>query len=121
MYAVSEIKEFKIPDEGLNCSVKGLFYYRISTIEQGDQVSPKCYLAESKSDDSLFIEFSDEIGETVISDDETFGIMVGGKFAYFSLSGIVDGIVKSKNGILTFTRVDSLKLEKDGESQKFSF
>ena len=121
MYTVSEIKDLEIPDKGLNCLVKGFFYYRISSTEQGDQISPICYLAESESVDSLFIELSKEIGETVISDDETFGMMVGGEFAYFGLSGIVDGIIKSQNGVLTFTRVESLKLEKDGESQKFYF
>ena len=117
-FTISEIEHKEIPSEGMSCSVKGKFYYRIS--ETNVDGSARCYLSESDNSE-LKLVISDQICEQVIDDDETFGMMVGGEYAYFGLHAEVGGLVKrSANGIV-LEQVSVMILSKDGEYQEFSF
>jgi hypothetical protein len=117
---IAEITCLELPIDGMNCSVKGRFYYRIS--ENGrNRDFFNCYLAESDNKDSPKIFLSDGIGDAVIDADETFGMMVGGEFAYYGVDAEIDGLVKCIPEGMAFEMVKSIRLEKDGESQEFNF
>lgn len=121
MYKVSEVESLDIPVAGLSVSLKGKFYYRIA--ENGKEKSDfvNCYIADSSDSDSPRLYLSNGVGEAVIDEDEIFGMMVGGEYAYFGLDAEITGLVKKTIEGLICESVKLLKLEKDGESQEFSF
>lgn len=120
MEKIAEIKKIKLPIKGRLCSVIGKFYYRISDSENTRNYS-RCYLADSDDSDSIRIFLSDDIGEAVIDADETFGMMVGGEFAYYGLEAVLEGTLISSPQGLIFEKVLGLKLQKGGETQEFVF
>jgi hypothetical protein len=119
MKKVSEIINMEIPVNGKKCCVKGKFYYRLSRVDDRNFVN--CYLAESNDDNSPKIFLSDDIGEAVIDADETFGMMVGGEFAYYGIEAEVDGLLKIIAEGAAFENVMNMKLRKDNEFQDFKF
>lgn len=120
MKKVFEIICMELPIDGMSCRVKGKFYYRISKSDASRDFA-NCYLAESDDINSPKVLLSDGIGEAVIDEDETFGIMVGGEFAYFGIEAEVEGLIKETPEGPIFEIVKSMKLNKDGESQEFKF
>jgi len=120
MQKISEFLNEEFSSAGASCSVFGRFYYRISEGEISNGTS-NCYLAESDEEGSPKLFFLNDVGESVIDNDETFGMMVGGEFAYFGIYAEVTGLIKRSPDALTFEVVDELKLEKDGDIQVFKF
>lgn len=119
MYTVSQVSEIVIPEGGLRCTVRGLFFYRIAHLDT-ESTTPPCYIADS-SDSGPIIGLPQAIGETVIDDDETFGMLVGGEFAYFGVNAHLSGLVVSQgSGVKEFAEVNNLILEMDGRSQEFA-
>jgi hypothetical protein len=121
MYKVSELQNIELPDEGIECSVKGGFYYRISGNEKNSSDYVNCYVADSSDSNSPKLFLADEIGEAIIDGDETFGMMVGGEYAYYDVDVKLDCIVKKTRQGLICETVETLRLEKDGGSQVFTF
>lgn len=121
MYKVSELQNIELPDGGAECSVKGRFYYRISGSEGNGSNYINCYVADSSDSNSPKLFLADEIGEAIIDGDETFGMMVGGEYAYYDIDAELECIVKKTPQGLICGAVGTLKLEKDGDSQVFTF
>jgi hypothetical protein len=108
MMTISEILKTEIPDEGLTCEVAGSFFYYLATDGMCPQPS-RCFLSSSDSDSDVhIIALPPEVGKEAIRMDETFGMMVGGKYAYFAMPAVVSGTIRRQNGKLTFTRVSDL-------------
>ncbi len=121
MYKVLEIQHLDIPSDGMNCLVKGKFYYRIIGDKNEKCNYVNCFIADTFDNDSPKLFLSDEVGETVVDKDESFGMMVGGEFAYYGMDIEVDGLIKKSLQGLVFETVKVLKLEKDGNCQEFIF
>ncbi|WP_428036072.1 hypothetical protein [Amphritea sp.] len=121
MYKVSELQNIDLPNDGLECSVKGKFYYRISDHGESGNNYVNCYVDDLSDNSSSKLFLSDEVGETVIDGDETFGMMVGGEFAYYDIDVELECVIKKTPQGLICATVEKLKLEKDGDSQVFSF
>ena len=121
MYKVSELENIELPDEGVECSVKGKFYYRISSNKENGSTYFNCYVTDSSDESSPKLFLADEVGEAIIDWDETFGMMVGGEYAYYDIGAELKCIVKKTSQGFVCKTVDTLKLEKDGDSQVFSF
>ena len=114
-YSVSEIDDVVIAADGLPCMVQGKFFYRIA----GSHIA-LCYLAERK-DSPVKIELPIAVGELVVAEDESFGMMVGGEFAYYDLECLVEGVLHRENtGGLGFRPVKSIALFRNETSQVFN-
>lgn len=121
MYKVSELQNIKFPKEGATCSVKGKFYYRISGDEERTPDYVNCYVADSSDINSPKLFISDKFGEAIINGDETFGMIVGGEFAYYGIDVELECLIKRASQGIICEDVKALKLEKDGDSQSFFF
>jgi hypothetical protein len=121
MYNVSELKNIELPDEGAECSVKGRLYYRISNNEENGSNYINCYVTDSSNANLPKLFLADEIGEAIIDRDETFGMLVGGEYAYYDIDVELKCVVKKTAQGLICKTVETLKLEKDGDSQVFAF
>lgn len=121
MYNVSELQNIDIPDDGVRCAVKGKFYYRISDNGESGSDYVNCYMNDPLDSSSSKLFLSDKVGEAIIDGDETFGMMVGGEFAYYDFDVELECVIKKASQGLICAKVEKLKLEKDGDSQVFSF
>jgi len=120
LYNIFDLNKVDIPKEGISCTVKGYFSYQLSDANS-NSLQPHCYISEAPEDSSSFIAMSDNIGETIISDDETFGMLVGGSYAYYGIHALVEGVIERNGDNLIFSKVKSLTLEKNDLSQRFIF
>lgn len=121
MYKVSEIQYLDLPVDGVSGSLKGKFYYRIAEGGENRDDFVDCYITDSSDSDSPRLYLSNEVGKAVIDKDETFGMMVGGEFAYYGLDAEINCIIRKTMKGFVCENVEYLRLEKDGESQEFSF
>lgn len=112
MYNIIDLLKMNLPDEGVDCVVKGKFYYRI----EGDDHS--CYLSDS-DDMAAQIYLSNDLGELVINEDETFGMLVGGEFAYYGVEAEVTGVLKESSNNRYLDAVKCINLKSDLGEQKF--
>lgn len=114
-YEVAYVGRLSIPEGGLACSLGGFFFYRLSN---GD--SPRCYLGDTAERPGILVQLRDEIGELVLSEDETFGMLVGGEFAYSGLKCTAEGhLHRDGSRALSLTSIVKITLEKDGLFQTF--
>jgi len=118
---VTELIEMDIPNGGITCSVKGYFFYRIAEDIHDETILPKCFLSNTEEESTMYVTIPNEIGESVISEDETFGMMVGGSYAYYGLSAEVTGIIEKSANELIFRKIDKLHLTKNNLTQDFVF
>ncbi|WP_144436642.1 hypothetical protein [Lysobacter antibioticus] len=116
-YIISDLVDIVIPEGGLSCCIKGLFF--CSVVANG--VAPKCFIKDSL-DSSMHVSLPDSAADLVLSSDETFGMMVGGKFSYFGLDCIAEGILScDTQGGLFLQGVRKIVLGKNGLSQVFAW
>lgn len=114
IFDISSLEKMSIPTEGMSCRVKGRFFFQIAGSE-----GRRCYLSEN-ANSSLTIQLNEDVGEFVVGNDETFGMLVGGEFAYFDLDCVADGVLcRSENGQLSLRPVDCISLRKDELCQSF--
>ena len=121
MKNISDNQTSDLPVDGVMTSLKGKFFYRLPEDGCVKDVYANCYITEAFDIDSDRLYLSDEIGEAVIGEDETFGMMVGGEFAYWGVNAEVKCRIRKTTKGLVCENVEYLKLEKDGESQEFRF
>ena len=121
MYKVSEIVDLDLPADGIASSLKGKFYYCITQDRKNKFDFFNCYITDASDTESPRVYLPNDVGETVIDKDETFGMMVGGEFAYYGLNAEIYCVIKKTARGLIGESVKSLKLEKDGENQEFNF
>lgn len=115
MQSVKSILKLQ-PPATLEVCVRSTFYYRISGGELG---YGNCYLADSSSEGEDRLVLSDSVGEFVIEEDETFGMMVGGEYAYFGLEVELRGFYRSSEGGPEIDPVTSLSLRSGDLVQEF--
>lgn len=116
---IAEIKEMDIPSGGLICSVKGNFFYYLAEDGLSPQSSP-CFLSPSGSENDMDCALlPPEVGEHIMKMDETFGIMVGGKYAYYGLTAIVSGVACRQNGKIIFPKISNIALQSGALKQDF--
>lgn len=121
MYKISEIENLEISNKGLDCTVSGKFFYRIASEGEGQNDFVDCYIADSSNDRAPKLFLANRYGESVIDMDETFGMMVGGEFAYFDINIVLSCVVKRFDEKLVCESLKSFTLERNGESQEFNF
>jgi len=118
---IAEIREMDIPNDGLSCEIKGYFFYYIARDELCPQLSP-CFLCPTDSENGLdCVQLPSEIGELIVKADETFGMLVGGKYAYYGLSSVVSGLLYRRNESLVFLMVKNVSLESECGDLKQNF
>ena len=116
---VSEINKMEIPHEGIGCEVKGYFFYYLADDSMCPKSSP-CFLSASDLESDLnYILLPKYVGENVIKMDDTFGMLVGGKYAYYGLRSIVIGVIRRQEDQVLFSNVSSLLLERGSLRQEF--
>ena len=121
VYQVSDIGNLDLPIDGINVSLQGKLYYRIVNRKEKNNNAVNCYITDSSEYDALKLCLSDNVGETVVNEDETFGMMVGGEFAYCGLNAQINCVVRRTERGFVSGAVKYLKLEKDDKTQEFSF
>lgn len=115
IYDVADLERIDIPVSGATCRIEGFFFYRIA-----DGSFPKCYLGNAPENPSLCVSLHEDIGEAVLSGDETFGMLVGGEFAYFGLACAAEGVLhRDAECRFSLSMVSRMTLTKDGVSQDF--
>lgn len=114
IYDISSLKKINVPVSGVPCVIKGFFFYRMT-----DGKFPKCYLGDAPENPSAYITLEDRVGNIVLSDDETFGMLVGGEFAYFGLACIAEGVLFCNDYGFFLSMVSRIKITKDGIYQDF--
>lgn len=118
---MSDIRNLDLPIDDINVSLQGKFYYRIANQEEKNDNSVNCYITDSSENDALELGLSDDVGQAIINEDETFGMMVGGEFAYCGLNAQINCVVRKTEQGFICGPVKYLKLEKDDKTQEFSF
>ncbi|XKM14509.1 hypothetical protein RCS94_04865 [Orbaceae bacterium ac157xtp] len=63
----------------------------------------------------------DYIIPQIIEQDETFGVLIGGEYAYYAMEAVIKGTVVIVNGQQFFSKVDKLILTENDRSQVFMF
>jgi hypothetical protein len=122
MYKISEVENIELPNGGMECSIKGKFFYRISASSGEDKNNlTNCYITDSSSNEVSKLFLSNKYGESIIDMDETFGMMVGGEFAYYDIDAELKCMVEKVDGKLVCKELSELSLERNGERQQFSF
>lgn len=77
--------------------------------------------ADNNGDFVKIILLPEKIISQVIEQDDTFGVLVGGKYAYYAMQSIIKGKIIIINNQQVFNEVDELILMEDGRSQTFTF
>ena len=98
--------------------IKGYFFYIISE-QAEDNGSGKCYICSDKDNLNEKIYIPEQVGEKVINDDETFGMLVGGEYAYYGLEAEIKGNIIESHNIIKFVSVDEITLSRGNEKQSF--
>ena len=103
--------------DGATCELEGQFFYRLSSdgLEQSS-----CYLAPSH-DSNFKILLPLSLGEHVVEADTTFGMLVGGEYAYFDVSAKVTGTIRATTDGASVDEITDFQLQKDGALQTFDF
>ena len=85
-------------------------------------INEMAFLSDNNDGDfGKIITLPKDIIPKVIEQDETFGILVGGKYAYYAMKAIVKGIIAIVNVQQFFSKVDELTLIENDRRQVFTF
>ena len=80
------------------------------------------FLSDSNDGDfEKIITLPEDIIPQVIEQDETFGVLVGGKYAYYAMKAIVKGVITIVNDQHFFNIVEELTLIENDRRQVFTF
>ena len=82
--------------------------------------SSPCFLSASDLESDLnYILLPKYVGENVVRMDNTFGMLVGGKYAYYGLRSITIGLIRRQEDQVSFSNVSNLFLERGSLRQEF--
>lgn len=85
-------------------------------------INEMAFLSDSNDGDfGKIITLPKDIIPKVIEQDETFGILVGGKYAYYAMKALVKGIIAIVNDQQFFSKVDELTLIENDRRQVLTF
>jgi len=106
---VSDLASLSVPASGLQCRLQGYLFYRIVPEE-----APVCYLAEDQEVPRLLVTIPERYADFLLREDSTFGMLVGGDYAYFGMECVVEGLVCSTSAEkFRLSRVSSIRLIQD--------
>ena len=92
------------------------YFYALGGLNQ------KVFLTDNKygwSENNIIL--PNNITELIIDKDQSFGVLVGGEYAYYAMDAIIEGVLELKEQQLYLSKVNKITLF-DGEiSQSFVF